>query len=366
MPALRATTATVLALTIALTLTAVALSPCWMAPCWIAEVQADEPRPGCPLPLGPAAIPAATAPAATSPAATTGVAVPKGHDLGRMHNVHAISARFLRGSQPEIHDDFRLLKEQGVKVIVSVDGARPDVAAARTQGLRYVHVPVGYGGLTRAQVVLLYKAFSTLEGPFYVHCHHGRHRGPAACAVGLMGVEGWTAEQAVAELKSAGTAAKYDGLYAVPAQFQKPTAEELALAPAELPESAEIPAFKEAMVEIDQGWERLAAVRKAKWGVPAEHPDVAPRHEALIFAEYLRELGRRDLLAPTAGADAGAVADTAAAAAADFRTQLLGAEQAAWDLAKALEGSPVDASKAEAAFLRLQTSCTSCHEAHRD
>lgn len=274
-----------------------------------------------------------------------------GEDVGHMHNVHRITPRLWRGSQPEVEADFAALAERGIKVIVSVDGARPQADLARKHGLRYVHIPMGYNGIARAKEVLLFKVFSTLDGPFYVHCHHGKHRGPAACAVGLVGVEGWTAEQAVAELKLAGTASKYEGLYAIPGAFVKPTAEELAQAPSEFPEAMPVPAFQEAMVEVDQGFARLMDVRKAGWKAPAEHPDVAPRHEATIFAQYLREMARRDEVAK---------------AKPDFQGFLAAGEQAAWDLAKALEAATLDAAAAEAAFQRVEGSCIECHKAYRD
>lgn len=93
----------------------------------------------------------------------------KGRDVGNMHNVHQISPMFIRGSQPVTESDFAELAKMGVKVVVSVDGARPQVEWARKHGMRYVHVPMGYDGLSRAEQVLLYKAFLTLKGPFFVH-----------------------------------------------------------------------------------------------------------------------------------------------------------------------------------------------------
>jgi protein tyrosine phosphatase (PTP) superfamily phosphohydrolase (DUF442 family) len=274
-----------------------------------------------------------------------------GRDLGHMHNVHEMSPRFFRGSAPVTESDFALLAKLGVKVVVSVDGAKPDVAAAKKHGLRYVHVPFGYSGVPRAQQVLLYKAFTTLEGPFFVHCHHGKHRGPAACAVGLLGVETWTVEQVVAEMKLAGTAAKYDGLYAVPAAFVRPTAEELAAAPKEIPELTPPAPFTEAMVELDGVWDRIKAVRTSKWSAPADHPDVDPSHEAVILAESFRELAR------------GALADKKAAA---FVKHLTESENAAWDLAKALDKKALDPLKAQEAYARVEASCTACHTRHRD
>jgi protein tyrosine phosphatase (PTP) superfamily phosphohydrolase (DUF442 family) len=258
-----------------------------------------------------------------------------GREVGHMQNVHEVTPRFIRGSAPETESD----------------GAQPDVAAAKKHGLRYVHVPFGYSGVPRAQQVLLYKAFTTLEGPFYVHCHHGKHRGPAGCAIGLMGVEGWTVEQVVAEMRLAGTASKYDGLYALPAAFVKPTAEELAAAPKEIPEITPPAPFTEAMVELDGIWDRIKAVQMSKWSAPVDHPDVDPSHEAVILAESFREMVR------------GAQADKKSAG---FVKHLTDAEAAAWDLAKSLDKNSLDTLKAQAAYARVEATCTACHKQHRD
>lgn len=301
----------------------------------------------------PATAPAASGAQAPSPAGTAGAppAPQGGRDVGRMHNVHAITRRMIRGSQPETEADFAELAKLGVKVVVSVDGARPDVASARKHGLRYVHVPMGYDGPSRAEQVLLYKAFATLEGPFYVHCHHGKHRGPAACAVGLLGVEGWTPEQVTAELTLAGTARKYEGLYAFPAQFERPTAEELAAAPAELPEVARVPGLTEAMVLVEKHWEHLALVKKAGWKPDPAHPDIRPKHEATILAQRYREMARLDEVVK---------------AKPGLQHMTEESEKAAWDLAEALGANPVDSARAQVAFERIERSCLECHQAYRD
>jgi hypothetical protein len=267
-----------------------------------------------------------------------------------MHNVHEITPRFVRGSAPTRESDFALLAKMGIKTIVSVDGATPDVTAAKKHGLRYVHVPIGYGGMSRDQQVLLYKAFTTLKSPFYVHCHHGKHRGPAACAIGLMGCEAWTPEQVVAEMKLAGTATKYAGLYAIGSDFRKPTAEELA-AVKEIPEVTPAAPFTQAMVDLDDAFDRMKGARKAAWLPSAEHPDVDPKHEAVMLAEAFREMARRDLVATKPP---------------EFGRHLLDSEAAAWELSKALEGKTPDALKAEAAYKRIEASCTACHATFRD
>jgi protein tyrosine phosphatase (PTP) superfamily phosphohydrolase (DUF442 family) len=257
----------------------------------------------------------------------------------------------LSGASPETDADFEFLAKEGVKTIVSVDGSVPDVGAAAKHGLRYFHLPIGYDGIPRDKQVWLVKAFRDLPGPFYVHCHHGKHRGPAACMVGRMALDGIGAEQAVAEMKARGTDPKYRGLYAVPRTFVAPTEEELAAAPSEFPWQVALQGLQASMVDIDYGWTRLRAVRQAKWGVPTDHPDVDPSHEARILAEHLRELAR--------------TSDTKARPE-SYRKSLEDAEEAAWELSKALEAKPVVDAKATAAFERVNKSCNACHATYRD
>jgi protein tyrosine phosphatase (PTP) superfamily phosphohydrolase (DUF442 family) len=268
-----------------------------------------------------------------------------------VHNYRRLSENVASGASPENDGDFAFLAAQGVKTIISVDGARPDVETAAKHGLRYVHVPIGYDGIPREKQVVLAKAFLELPGPFFVHCHHGKHRGPTACTIGRIVLDGIDAEQAVADMKERGTDPKYRGLYAVPRTFTRPTAEELAAAPKEFPAAVQVEGVQAAMVEIDASWERLKAVKKADWKAPADHPDVDPAHEATILAERYRELARTEDVAK---------ADDA------FRKMLKASEDSAWDLAAALKKGAVDTAKAASAFDAGASSCAKCHTAYRD
>jgi protein tyrosine phosphatase (PTP) superfamily phosphohydrolase (DUF442 family) len=193
----------------------------------------------------------------TVPAAAAAARGPKDHGASDpavpIHNYRRLSPRIVRGAQPVGDGDFAFLAAEGVRTIVTVDGAQPDVEGARRHGLRYVHVPIGYDGIPADKAAALVKAFRSLEGPFFVHCHHGKHRGPAACALGRMAIEGVGAEEAVAEMRDAGTDPKYRGLYAVPASYREPTAEEFA-AVGPLPERAPVPELRAAMVALDVNW----------------------------------------------------------------------------------------------------------------
>ena len=59
----------------------------------------------------------------------------------------------LAGSQPEGNATLARLAAQGVKTVVSVQGAKPDVEAARKHGLRYVHLPISYNGVPTNRAV---------------------------------------------------------------------------------------------------------------------------------------------------------------------------------------------------------------------
>jgi protein tyrosine phosphatase (PTP) superfamily phosphohydrolase (DUF442 family) len=264
-----------------------------------------------------------------------------------------VTDRLYRSAQPLGDATFAAIAAEGIKVVVSVDGARPDLAAAEAHGIRYVHIPIRYDGITRDQALRMAKVVTTLDGPFLFHCHHGKHRGPAACAIAARVLEGasWDAERLTAFLREAGTSARYRGLFRDVAAFVPPTEEELATLPDEFPSYVPPDGMTASMVAVSHGWENLKAVRKAGWRTPPAHPDVEPSHEALILAESFREMGRLPEMQERPE---------------DFRAWLLDSEKAAWDLSKALGTEVVDAAAAGAAYDRIAAGCTDCHAGYRN
>ncbi len=272
-----------------------------------------------------------------------------------IHNVFRVTPRVFSGSQPEGAAAFAWLASQGIKTIVSVDGARPDVEAARRHGLRYVHLPVGYDGISTNRVAELAKLAGALPGPFYVHCHHGKHRGPAAAAVLCEAAEKWSAAEAEAFIKQAGTSPDYPGLYRSVREFHPPERGALAAVGNSFPEAAATPGLVQSMVAIDTLVERLRACQKAGWRTPPEHPDVSPAHEAVQLWEQFCELGRTK---------------EAKGKPASFGDRLSATANAADELRQCLRGTtsgpdPKSAS-ADAAFSRITDNCAACHKKYRN
>lgn len=266
-----------------------------------------------------------------------------------LHNVQRINDKLYSGSSPEGDDGFRSLTALGVKTVLSVDGARPDVELARKHGLRYVHLPIGYDGVPEAQALRIARAVRDLPGPVYLHCHHGKHRGPAAAAVvHRMLDEACDVETAVAVMKRAGTDPRYTGLYASPAQIRRPTQEELDRVPADFPEVSPVPDLARLMVALDLTWDRMKEIRNAGWKAPAAHPDLDPPHEALQLREHYREAARLESMKQRPE---------------EFRRMLSEAESAAGELEAALRS---DRSKTEQAYRKSADACLRCHARYRD
>jgi len=297
-----------------------------------------------------------------SPVAAPGVAplLPEvgddARDLPGVANVCRIADKILSGGLPEKDEGFRTLRELGVRTVISVDGARPEVALARRFGLRYVHLPIGYDGVPREQGLRLARAVRDLPGLVFIHCHHGKHRSPAAAAAALRCLDSRCGvADAVAILRRAGTAPHYRGLYAALQQFQPLTNSELDQVAADFPEVAEVPDLVQWMVTAERHIDRLRAVRAAGWQAPAGKPSLDPAHEALLLREALAEMARLPEL-QMRPAEWGA-----AIVAAQERIERL--ETA---LRKNTATREVDRASLEAAFLAVEADCAACHAKYRD
>jgi hypothetical protein len=273
-----------------------------------------------------------------------------------IHNLFALGTNLFSGSSPEGEEGFATLAKLGVKTIITVDGATPDVETARKHGMRYVHLPHGYNGISTNLQLQLVKAGQTLPGPLYVHCHHGKHRGPTAAAVICMAKEGWDAVQAEAWLAAAGTATNYPGLYDVVRKFHQPSEEQLKRLPAEFPETAKVTGLVDAMVEIDERWEHLKAVRTAGYQASKDHPDIEPANEALMLWEHYREAQRLP---------------DAAQQGTQFIGRLKAAEAEGREAERLLRlftagKKPEVRTQLDKTFDSMAKACSSCHEAYRD
>ena len=262
-----------------------------------------------------------------------------------IENFYSVTDSIYSGGSPETEEAFKALARLGIKSIVTVDGAKPNVDLARRYGLRYIHIPHGYDGIPQETAAKLVKAAQTADGPIYVHCHHGKHRGPAAVGVMCQATAGWSPQTAESWLQTAGTAKDYAGLYRSVRQFRKPTDDELSRLPSKFPESTEVSAMVDTMVEIEQRWDRLKGLA-SKAGIA---PDAAT--EAVLLWEQFREAQR--------------LPDTARLGK-RFQAEMNHSEAAAARLREALKSNPIAHDDIRKAMAEISDSCKTCHQAFRD
>lgn len=281
---------------------------------------------------------------------------PQALDLPGIENSFRVTARIYSGGQPTGEASFARLRELGIKTVLSVDGAKPDVEAATKFGLRYIHLPLGYGGISTNDALRLIKAAAVAEGPIFVHCHHGRHRAAAAVGVICQGTEGWIPGQAVQWMTQAGTAAEYTGLFRANAEFKSPPPEVIRSIPASFPEVAPVPSITQAMVEIDHSWDWLKAAEKAGWSMSNSEEANRLVSNALLLADAFEEISR------TAGSDLKKPG---------FKKQLREAMVSARELHALLKTQPeldplVFAKEAGKRMKRAGQSCLECHKKFRN
>lgn len=267
-----------------------------------------------------------------------------------IHNMHQVTERLYSGAVPEGDAAFDELASLGVKTIISVDGATPDVARADARGMRYVHVPITYATVTPEQQREIARAMRDLDGPVFMHCHHGRHRGPAAAAAASIALGELSPEEGVAFMKRAGTADNYVGLYACVSSATVLAKSDIDAAPADFSPVRKPSGLVAAMVEVDIAFENLKLIRVAGWKTPADHPDLVPAAEAGRLVDHFR-FSLEDPKCSRLGGDYIKQMEQAITQASDLEEKFVNNASAA-ELAVAYE--------------LVNTSCKACHTAYRD
>ncbi|MEZ6014933.1 MAG: sulfur transferase domain-containing protein [Planctomycetota bacterium] len=307
----------------------------------------------------PIAPPLVLASSAYEAAAAVELPVVAAAEYPGLHNVFQLSERIISGSEPHGEEGLAEVAKLGVKTILSVDGKAPDAETAAKYGMRYVHVPIQYKGITDEEVAKIAKTFRETEGPFYVHCFHGQHRGPAAAAIGRVAVDGLERDRAIAEMRQwCATSSKYEGLYAAVATKEIPTAAETARFAFDFEPAHTFEGKREAMIAMARHWDNVKLIQKAGWKVDPKHPDLDPLQEATqvhLLYEVCTKLPETFTYPD------------------DYRTEMTSGFQASAELVRFLSDCTTTdvtpeqlADGLEAAFKAVGKSCSNCHKVYRD
>lgn len=276
-----------------------------------------------------------------------------------MANVYRLSDTIISGSEPHDAEALAQLAAWGVKTVLSVDGKAPDVESAEALGLRYVHVPIRYSGITEDQVSCIAKTFREMEAPFYVHCFHGKHRGPAAAAIGRVALDGLERERAIAEMRQwSSTASKYEGLYSTVAVSDIPSAEQTAAYDFDFASARQFDGVREAMIVLTRSFDEVKLMAKSEWKATSEHPDIDPLQSAVQVSQLMNACGEME---------------ESAAYPEDFQEMMADSRQHLGDLVQFLTDCRVEGTseyvrneQLDASFKAAAASCTKCHATYRN
>ncbi len=276
-------------------------------------------------------------------------------ELPGLHHVYRLSDDIVSGAEPHNEEAFQVLHDMGIRTILSVDGKTPDAELAARYGMKYVHVPIQYRGITDDELTKISKTFREQPGPFYVHCFHGQHRGPAAAAVGRLVLDGAPRDRAIAEMRQwCGTSSKYEGLYETIAVGAIPEADATQAFDWDFPAAQTFEGFRSAMVELSRADDNLKYLSKREWRAGEEHPDADALNEAARLATVFRATAELDDVAERPE---------------DFRAMMLEAVQTAdalRDTVRAWREGRAERADVDAAYGRVRANCSACHEPYRN
>ena len=122
----------------------------------------------------------------------------------RIDNFGRINANYYRGAQPAGHD-YADLAALGIKTVIDLtqDGNAQEPAIVGILGMMFYRIPMTTRETPSPEKLARFLALvnNPANQPVYVHCQGGRHRTGVMTAVYRITDDGWTADQAFAEMK---------------------------------------------------------------------------------------------------------------------------------------------------------------------
>lgn len=119
-------------------------------------------------------------------------------------NFHQVSDTLYRGAQPE-DEGFAELKELGIKTVLNLRSLHSDRSECEENNLDYVKITVQAWEAEEEEVVeCLQVLIDSERQPVFLHCQHGADRTGMMLAIYRILEQGWSKEDAIAEMTEGG------------------------------------------------------------------------------------------------------------------------------------------------------------------
>ena len=119
-------------------------------------------------------------------------------------NLYKVSDSLYRGALPTA-EGLQELKKLGVRTVIDLRESDGNQAKMAELGLTYEHIPMTALRVKDDNVVQFLRiAGAPDHAPMFVHCQRGADRTGLMCAVYRIAFQGWTKDQAIAEMTQGG------------------------------------------------------------------------------------------------------------------------------------------------------------------
>jgi protein tyrosine phosphatase (PTP) superfamily phosphohydrolase (DUF442 family) len=121
-----------------------------------------------------------------------------------VRNFYQVAPGVFRGAQPDAQG-FAELERMGIRTVINLRGLNSDRDELGHTRLAYRHIIFHTWHPEDEDVVEFLRIVTKPENqPVFFHCQHGSDRTGTMCAIYRMAVQGWSADQAIAEMTGGG------------------------------------------------------------------------------------------------------------------------------------------------------------------
>ncbi len=173
----------------------------WTVWVWLALASCDSTPANGRAAAKPAETDRAASGSGTAPISSKPKLLPR-NDLAGLPNFAKVSDKLYRGAQPTA-EGFRTLKSMGIKTVVSLRLLHSDRDSLVGTGLQYLRIDAKAWHPEDEDIARVLKIIEDPKNqPVFVHCQHGADRTGAMVAAYRIVEEGWSNDEAAAELPS--------------------------------------------------------------------------------------------------------------------------------------------------------------------
>lgn len=125
--------------------------------------------------------------------------------LKGLSNVGRVSSHIFRGGQPG-PKGYETLKKMGIRTVINLRTTKSEKREVDAAGMNSIEIPISMiRSIDKKAVEKVVEIMSDPENqPVYLHCRVGQDRTGVVVAVYRMKIDGWTLEEAVAEMQEFG------------------------------------------------------------------------------------------------------------------------------------------------------------------